>query len=1185
MGDLQALIKERILLVDGAMGTMIQGGNLSASDFGGPQYEGCNEHLVLSKPKVIEEIHEAYLEAGADIQETDTFGATRIVLAEYGLQDKTLDINREAARLAKRLAEKYSTPSKPRFVAGSMGPTTKSLSVTGGATFDELLEAYAEQARGLLEGGADVLLLETAQDTLNLKAGLFGIERTFEEMGRRIPVLVSATIEVMGTTLAGQGIEALYISLKHRGLLSLGLNCATGPDFMTDHIRTLASISHWPVSCIPNAGLPDENGRYNETPEMFAAKLERFMQEGWINLVGGCCGTTPEHIRRLARLAETYRPRVPQKHRRCLLSGLEPLEVTEDRRPILVGERTNVIGSRKFKELIGREAYEEASEVGRRQVRSMAHILDVCLANPDRDEKADMERFLDILVKKVKVPLSIDSTDPAVIETALKRCPGRALVNSINLEDGEERFQAVVPFLKRYGAAVVVGTIDEDKAQGMAVTRQRKLAIAERSHALLTQKYGLRSEDLVFDPLVFPVGTGDANYFGSAVETLEGLKLIKERLPHCKTILGISNVSFGLPPAGREVLNSVFLHHCIQAGLDLAIVNTERLARYPSIPEEERRLCEDLLFWKGPSDPDRLKGFDPIAAFAAHFREAAGKGDSPHPGTVPAPAAREALPVEERLARSVVEGSKEGLLQDLDEILKRLGPLEIINGPLMKGMDEVGRLFAANELIVAEVLQSAEVMKAAVVHLEPRMDRTQASSRGKVVLATVKGDVHDIGKNLVHIILKNNGYEITDLGIKVAPETLIEAVKKISPHVLGLSGLLVKSAQQMVVTVDDLLAAGIGIPILVGGAALTPKFTASRIAPRYEGPVIYSKDAMQGLEFANQLQDPRRRDILLARNKEIQEYLSCTTAPSTPSSIALRDAKPALFTPGLPSPSGRGAVLHDHSIPTPPDLKLHVIEDFRLEEVFAYVNPIMLYGKHLGLRGSPERLFKEEDPKALALKKQVEELEAEILARKLIRARAVYRFYACSAEAESLRLFETPAGLTNGRPAETFLFPRQPSGERLCLSDFSLPSKEGRPDYAALFVVTCGEGIRELSTELREKGAYFKSHALQALAIECAEALAELLHEKLRKMWGIADPPGMTLREKFQAKYRGLRVSFGYPACPNLEDQAKLFKLLKPEDSIGVRLTEGFMMDPEASVSALVFHHPQARYFTVAPAS
>src|SRR5215470_6482245 len=802
---LRRAVTERILVLDGAMGTAIQAMNLTADDFGGPQLEGCNEHLVLTRPDAIQSIHRAYLDAGADLIETDSFGGTRIVLAEYGLQDKVYDINHAAARLARAAADATSTPARPRFVAGSMGPGTRSISVTENVTFAQVRAAYTEQAGALIEGGADILFLETQQDTLNVKAALLGIDDAFARLGYAIPLVLSVSIETMGTKLAGQSIESLYVSVENRDLFAIGMNCATGPDFMTDHLRTLAEISRFPISCFPNAGLPDEEGHYNELPPLLAKKIERFCAEGWINIIGGCCGTTPEHIRLIAEITGRYPARRPVEVRRSVVSGLETLVIDADTRPVIVGERTNVLGSRKFKQLINGGKFEEASEIGRLQVRRGAHVLDVCLQDPDRNEKEDLTTFLEMLVKKVKVPLMIDSTDASAIEQALERTQGKSIINSINLEDGEERFERVVPLARRFGAALVVGCIDEDKEQAQAITRQRKLAIAQRSHALLTGKYGVAEEDIYFDALVFPVGTGDRNYIGSGVETVEGIRLIKAALPNTKTILGVSNVSFGLPPAGREVLNAVFLYHCVQAGLDLAIVNSEKLERYVSIPEEERRLAEDLIWWRGD---------DPIAAFTAHFRAKSPKATVEE---------RKDLPLDERLAHYILEGTKEGLYADLDEALQTRPPLAIINGPLMAGMDEVGRLFANNEMIVAEVLQSAEAMKAAVGHLEPHMEKSDSATKGTIVLATVKGDVHDIGKNLVDIILSNNGYSVVNLGIKQPINAILDAAEEHDADVIGMSGLLVKSTVVMKENLEEINQRGLSArwPVILGGAALT----------------------------------------------------------------------------------------------------------------------------------------------------------------------------------------------------------------------------------------------------------------------------------------------------------------------------------------------------------------------------
>ncbi|OGR57884.1 MAG: methionine synthase [Elusimicrobia bacterium GWA2_69_24] len=1155
--DLVAILKERILVLDGATGTVLQGMDLQASDFGGPQYEGCNEHLVLTRPDAIRKVHAAYLEAGADIVETNSFGSVRHVLAEYGLQDKVLELNRAAARLAREEADRFAAPGRPRFVAGALGPGTKSISLTGGITFDEVRRYYAEAAEGLLEGGADLLLLETQQDTLNVKGSLQGFEAAFERLGRRVPVLLSVSIETMGTMLGGQNIEALSTSVEHFDLAAVGLNCATGPDFMTDHLRTLAEVSPFAVLCYPNAGLPDENGRYPLGPADLARRIRRFCDEGWVNIVGGCCGTTPEHIRAIAVEAARGTPRRQRPERRSAVSGLEPLVLESDRRPALIGERTNSVGSKLFRDMIAAGEIDRAVEVGRRQVRGGAQVLDVCLSNSDRDERTDMIRFLDALTRAVKAPIMVDSTDAAVVAAALERLPGKAIINSINLEDGEKRFGQVCGLARRYGAALVVGTIDEDKQSGMAVTRERKLAIARRCHGLLTGKYGIPAPDIYFDCLVFPCATGDKGYWGAARETIEGLRLVKAEFPACKTVLGVSNVSFGLPPAGREILNAVFLHHCVEAGLDLAIVNAEKLARYATLKEEDRSIAEEVLFWKGPAAEPHPQGADPISRFTARFRDAkllARPADD-----------RLKLSVDERLSRDVVEGSKEGLTQDLDALLSSgKTPLAIINGPLMRGMAEVGKRFAANELIVAEVLRSAEVMKAAVSHLEPRMDQASVAARGKLLLATVKGDVHDIGKNLVHIILKNNGFTVVDLGIKVPPEALIEAVRREAPDLIGLSGLLVKSAHQMAATADDLRAAGIAQPLLVGGAALSARFTAAKLAPRYGGPVLYARDAMAGLDLANRLQDPARGPALREENSRAQREIQ-----------AAGERAPAA-APEAPAAAGP-ALRTDHDIPLPPDLKRHILPEFDLDRIFAYINPVMLYGKHLGFKGDLAAKLEAGDPKAVELSRVVRGLQQEAVEKRLLRPRAVFQFFPAKAEGDSVILYDSHDGR---RELERFTFPRQRAGTRLCLADFVRPVSMPGMDYVAMLVVTCGEGVLELAGGWRERGEYVKSHGLQSLALESAEGFAELLHEHLRSMWGIPDPSGLTIKEKFQCRYRGVRVSFGYPACPEIRDQAKLWRLLEPEASIGVKLTEGFMMDPEASVSALVFHHPQARYFS-----
>lgn len=1137
---MKEMLERRILILDGAMGTMIQQADLGPDDFGGEELEGCNEMLVLTRPDVIQGIHEAYLEAGADILETNTFGATGVVLAEYDIPEKAREINLAAAKLARAAADKFSTPDKPRYVAGALGPTTKTLSVTGGVTFDQLVEDYYEQTIALIEGGVDALLLETSQDTLNVKAGTIGIHKAYETTGITLPLMISGTIEPMGTTLAGQNIESFYISLEHMNPISIGLNCATGPEFMRDHIRTLSGIARSAVSCYPNAGLPDENGNYHESPASLAKKIADFAEQGWLNIAGGCCGTTPAHIRALSETLANYAPRTQMGDHPPAVSGIETVYIEEDNRPIMIGERTNISGSRKFKRLIKEEKFDEASEIARAQVKGGAMVIDINLQDTDIDESYAVHKFLPEVVKKIKVPLMLDSTYDHIIELGLKYSQGKAIINSINLEDGETKFEKILPLIHRYGAAVVCILIDE---RGQAVSREAKMEVATRSYELLTEKYGMNPEDIIFDPNMFPVGSGDPQYIGSAVETIEGIKMIKAKYPKAKTILGLSNISFGLPDAGREVLNSVYLYHTTKAGLDYAIVNTEKLERYASIPEDERKLAEDLIF--NTND-------DTLAAFVAAFREK----------KVEKKEKVSNLTLEERLASYVVEGTKEGLYPDLDEAMSKYAPLDIINGPLMRGMEEVGRLFNNNELIVAEVLQSAEVMKASVTYLEPHMEKTESAVKGKIILATVKGDVHDIGKNLVEIILSNNGYKIINLGIKVPPEQLIEAYRKEPADAIGLSGLLVKSAQQMVLTAQDLRNAGIDAPILVGGAALTRKFTKNRIGPEYDGLVLYAKDAMDGLDIANKLMDPEHRRVY-------EEEMAAFKA----SGGAEEEEKKQL--PEL-TRAVKSSISQDAPVYIPPDTDRHVLRNVPIPHIVPYVNMQMLLGHHLGLKGNVDQLLAEGNEKAVSLKETVDGLLSDA-AKGLLQAHGMYRFFPAQSSGNDIIIYDPKQP---GVEIKRFSFPRQQVEPYLCLADYLKSVESGVMDYVGFLVVTAGEGVREKATELKDNGDYLRSHALQSVALEVAEAMAERVHHMMRDTWGYPDPPEMTMKQRHGARYQGIRVSFGYPACPNLEDQGPLFELMQPED-IGVHLTEGFMMEPEASVSAMVFAHPQAQYFNV----
>jgi len=1122
---LASLLMERILLLDGGTGTALAALGLTASDYGGEALVGCYESLVLHRPDAVRALHRLYLGAGADIVETDTFGGTPLVLAEYGLQDRAREINRRAAELAREACAEAEAadPSRPRFVAGSMGPTTKSLTLTGGATFDEMRRAYAVQAGGLAEGGADVLLVETVQDALNLKTALIACR----EAAPGVPVAVSATVEPTGTTLGGQTIEAIAVLVEPYEPLWVGLNCATGPRAMAEHVRALSALTAAFVGVVPNAGLPDADGRYLETPEELAAVLERYAAEGWVNLLGGCCGTTAEHIRALRAVADRHGARRPPVYDPAHLAGGEARELFQERPPLLIGERTNVLGSRKFKGLVQEARWAEAAEVGRRQARGGAQVLDVCLADSEGDENAAMGHLLRALRRAVRLPLMVDTTDPAVMETALQLVPGRPILNSVNLEDGGARLEAVATLARRYGAALVAGCIDEDPTDGMARTAGRKVEVAARLLGRL-EALGLRRREVLLDPLVFPAATGDPKFAGSARETVEGVRRIKAELPGALTVLGISNVSFGLPAAGREVLNAVFLHHCVAAGLDAAIVNTEQLVRFPSLGGDEVALAEAVLFDGGRAA---------VEAFVGRYRGAS------RPAAAP-----ENLPAEERVRRMVIAGERTGLEASLDELLARTDALSIINGPLMAGMDEVGRLFGAGSLIVAEVLVSAEVMQAAVNHLRPHMTGKASAQRGSILLATVRGDVHDIGKNLVGILFSTNGYRVVDLGVQVPSERLVAAWRQHRTDLIGLSGLLVRSAHQMVATVEDLTREGVTVPVLVGGAALSAAFTHTRIAPAHGGAVEYAPDAMSGLATANRI---------------LREGTPATAAPVAPSPTAERIA--AATTPEPLEP------LEPAALPRPPFLGRRVLPLLDLDEVFAHLNDQMLLGKHLGLRGPVSRLLAQKDAKALELAARVDALKDAAAARQWLKPAAVFGFFRAHGTDQEVVVTDP-----EGNALAELPFPRMKKAPRRSAADWVHPDPVAG-DTVALFCVTAGPGVRERAEALRAEGNLLDSYALQALALETAEAAAEWMHRRIRELWGIPDPPGMTLEQRFQAKYRGIRLSFGYPACPDLEPQAHLFRLLGP-DEIGVRLTEEYMMDPEASVSAVVFHHPDARY-------
>ena len=1153
--ELKKDLGNKIVMLDGAMGTMLQAENLTSDDFGGEKYEGCNDYLVLTKPDVIKKIHKKYLQAGSDIIETNTFGALDIVLHDYGLEDKAFEMNKKAAEIVNEAIKEYreENPEKTRnlYVAGAIGPSNKSISVTGGVTFDELIHSYYTATSGLLAGGVDLILFETIQDTRNLKAAYLGLQKAMSE-NYYVPLMLSFTIESTGTTLAGQTADAFYYAVNHMNPLSIGLNCATGPEFMTQFLKKLNEVSNTYISVYPNAGLPNEEGKYEETPVTLAEKIEPFFKNGYLNIVGGCCGTTPEFIKKIKEKAEKYEPREVDKNKNeNALSGLISLEVPKDR-PIYVGERTNVIGSRIFKNLIASEQFDEATEIARLQIKGDADVIDICLANPDRDELSDMKNFLEQVAKFAKIPIMLDSTDIKVIEEGLKYLQGKGIINSINLEDGEEKFDKMAKIIKKYGAAVVVGLIDEE---GMAVSLEKKLAVARRSYKLLTEKYGIDERDIIFDTLVFPVATGDQKYIGSATATIEAIREIKKEMPKVKTILGVSNISFGLPLAGREVLNSYYMQKAYEAGLDFGIVNTEKLIPIKDISDKEKELSENLLF--NTND-------DTVAEFVAFYREKKGVQKTVDVSS---------LTTEERVAKLVVEGSKKDLHQLLDVLLEKYKPLDIINGPLMDGMDEVGRLFNNNDLIVAEVLQSAEVMKASVSYLEQFMEKSDASQKGTVIMATVKGDVHDIGKNLVGIIIGNNGYNVIDLGINTPAEKIREAIIEHKADFVGMSGLLVKSAMEMVNTVGVLKEAGIDIPIFVGGAALTEKFTVNKIEPSYENNiVIYSKDAMTALADLNKMIDAekfeefkaylqKRRDLLLVKS---EEELAKLDVRQSVSSIKDQDGDFDFSKVELPK-------YNFEKIYKPETLNRQIITNISAKEVFKYLNLQMLIGKHLGLKSVVNNLLEQGDERVTKIYNEIINIINH--GDEYFDIKAVYKYFPTRKNGEKIEVLSDDLQTV----IETFEFPRQKFGKYYSLNDYISP--EGI-DYMGLFVVSAGEKSRLASNELMEKGEFYRGHLVNSVGLEIAEATAEYIHRIMREDVGIFDPADITQDEIFKSKYQGTRYSFGYPACPDLSDQEKLFKLLKPE-TYGIKLTEGYMMYPEASVSAIVFSQPFTKYFNI----
>jgi len=1139
-------VARRVLVFDGAMGTQIQGHQLKAAEFGGQ--EGANDLLTLTRPDLIEEIHARYFAAGCDAVETNTFGSSRLKLDEYGLGHRTYEVNLKAAINARRAAARFSTPERPRFVAGSIGPTGMLPSASDPAlsnvTPDALERIFHEQARGLVEGGVDAIVVETQQDVLELRAAVLGADAARREALRDVFLIAQPTlIDQNGRMLLGTDIASVLATLERLPVDAVGINCSTGPAEMRESVRILCERSSHPVSVMPNAGMPENvEGRavYKLSPEALAEALLEFARDLGVSIVGGCCGTTPEHMRlvaeRIARLGAPPRPRPPPLPH--LSSAMKAVPLDLEPRPLVVGERVNAQGSRKVKELLLADDYEGVLRIAREQVEAGAHVLDVCVAMNERDdEAAQMRTVVRLLAQRVDAAVMIDSTERDVVEAALKVYPGRCIVNSINLEKHGERVKNVLPLVRRYGAAAVAMTIDE---KGMALTAERKAEIARRTVAV-AREYGVEPASLVFDPLTFTLATGGEEYRRSALETLEGIRRIKAENPGVFTCLGVSNVSFGLARPAREVLNSVFLFHAVKAGLDLAIVNPKDIRAYPQISEEERQLAEDLIL-------DRRE--DALSRLIGHFAgKAAGPAERPedlYAGKT----------TEERIHLQILHRRAEGIEGLLDEALRSRSAVDLLNSVLLPAMKDVGDRFGAGELILPFVLQSAEVMKKAVAHLERFLDKVEGASKGKVVLATVYGDVHDIGKNLVKTILQNNGFSVTDLGKQVPVATVIEKAVEIEADAVGLSALLVSTSKQMPYCVEELARRGLSFPVIIGGAAINRKFGYRALflgdGSPYPGGVFYAKDAFEGLELVEQLVVPERKEKL--RAAVLSKALAARNAP----------AERPLPSPG---PAQRSAVRPAERVPAPPFWGARVVPagDIALQEVWPFLDLPELFKLQWGVRSRDkaeyERMVREEfGPKLEALK-------GECLAHGWLKPRLVYGYFPCHAEGNDLLVLDP---VHRKEPLARLSFPRQPDERFLCLADYF----RGEPgsDVVAFQVVTVGSEASRLAEEWNRKGEYARSLYLHGLAVETAEALADFWHGRVRRELGLPDD-------------QGKRYSPGYPAWPRLEDQRVLWKLLDPERAIGVSLTSADQMDPEASTSAIVLHHPEAVYYAVREAA
>jgi len=1127
------------VIFDGAAGANLQRLGLTADDYGGPELEGCVDLLSLRRPDLIGDLHKSFLDVGVDVVETNTFGAFAVPLAEYGIADMAHDIAAAGASIAREAVDEYvRADGRARFVAGSMGPGTK-LATLGQVAFSELAGAYEIEARGLIDGGADLLIIETQFDLLGAKAAIEGARRAMRGAGRELPLHVSVTIELTGRMLAGTEVGAALTTLEALGPDVIGLNCATGPSEMWEPLRQLSRCSKAPISAIPNAGLPqvvDTETVYDLSPEDLADHLSRFVAELGVAVVGGCCGTTPEH---LAAVVEKVRPleakaRSPETIPSAA-STYSQAPFDQDASFLMIGERANTTGSKEFRAALLADDVEGCVAVGRSQVREGAHMVDLCVDYVGRDGEADMRRVAASFATDVAAPVVLDSTSPAVMEAGLEQLGGRSVLNSANLEDGDAaggRADQVLGLARRHGAAVICLLIDEE---GQARTVDWKMRVARRLRDLAVDRHGLSPSDLLFDALTFPLATGDDDLRGDAAATLEAIGRIKEELAGARTVLGVSNVSFGLNPAARRVLNSVFLHEAVEAGLDAAIVHAGKIEPLSRIPDEQREACLDLIYDR------RSDGYDPLERVIELFSEAAVSGEVADP--------YEGMEVGERLTRRIVDGDRRGLTDDLDAALAEgAAPLDIINGRLLAGMKTVGDLFASGEMQLPFVLKSAETMKEAVAHLETHMEKADTTARGGVVLATVSGDVHDIGKNLVDIILSNNGYEVHNMGIKVGVAEMIAKLEETGADAIGMSGLLVKSALIMGDNLDELSRRGLGdTPVMLGGAALTRRYVEADLRSRYPGPLYYGKDAFAGLDA--------------------MERIVSGEPPPRPAAPRERAGGAGATGPARP-------VAADNHVFEPPFIGSRVVRGVSIDEVAEHINETALFRNQWSFRPEPGETGAELKER---LRPVLRDQLAQARARGLLVPQAVYGYFPVNGDGDELVVWEDGA-----RRAELarFAFPRRDREPRRCIADFFRPLESGDIDYAAFHVVTVGGGVSERAKELFDAGRYQDYLLLHGLGAEMAEALAECWHRRVRVEWGFADEDGASLQELFRQKYRGGRYSWGYPACPDLEGNQTVAELLGA-DRLGVEVgaETGFQYQPEMTTSALICHHPQAKYF------